>query len=293
MTQSASGAANPKGSVVPDEPTNPTPAKAGEGAEDRKPKASRSKPTKILPTDRIAFQKQLDLLRAYAAASNSGAKAVSNKDVADMMKMADTTASTANSFFSAMGMLTRTDTGFVPSTEVVAFNRAYQWKPETASHQLAPLITGSWFGETLLPKLGFGPMEEEEAIARLAQVAAAGPEYKSQLRLCFDYLEAAGLISRDGSQLRLNRSSGTIETLPVTDAAPVADAAQEVNGRQKPGAVATSFEQASPNAFRFSVDINVDLNELSDWPADRIKALFEGIAIVLTAKSGLEKQTAK
>src|SRR5579863_8993712 len=70
--------------------------------------AASSKPTKFLPTDRITFSRQLDILRAWAAASGPLGKAVANNDVADIVKMQASTVSLANAFFASVGLLTRT-----------------------------------------------------------------------------------------------------------------------------------------------------------------------------------------
>ena len=45
-------------------------------------------PTKKLPTDRLAFDKQIALLRGWVAASGATGKAVGNKEVAEIVKMA-------------------------------------------------------------------------------------------------------------------------------------------------------------------------------------------------------------
>jgi len=256
-----------------------------------KARPARSKPTKVLPTERIAFGKQLDLLRAYAAASGTAGKPVTNKEVADFMKMADTTASTANTFFCALGFLQRTENGFVPNADVTNFSRAWDWKPENASHELAPSVRASWFGELLLPKLAFGPIEEDEALARLAQASAAGPEHRNPLRLCLDYMEAANLIVRDGSIIRLNRNApqSQPEIPPAQQEAVPTD--RIVRGGTQ-GALSTSFEQQGGDVVRFNIAVNVDLAEMRDWPPERIAAFFAGIAQVLAAKGGLERKTA-
>lgn len=250
-------------------------------------KAPKSKPTKPLPTARIAFTKQLDVLRAYAAISGQSAKPATNKEVGDIMKMVETTVSMGNAFFCAIGLLQRTDAGFVPSSEVMNYSRAYAWKPEGAAHQLSPAIRAAWFSEALLPKLGFGPLEEDDALARLAQTAAAGPEYRNQLKVCLEYMEAAGIITRDGTILRLNKDSALPKAAETVDTAPTPEP-----GQTKPGSVATGFTQ-SANLFQFHIDINVDLNELREWKPERIAALFAGIAQVISAKGGLEQNTAR
>src|SRR5438132_962394 len=90
-------------------------------------------PNKPIPTDRLTVPKQLDLLRAWAAASGPNGKPVTNRDVAAIVKMAETTTSLANAFFTAMGFLQKTSTGYLPAQEVLNYNRAYGWNPQTAA----------------------------------------------------------------------------------------------------------------------------------------------------------------
>src|SRR6266446_1936686 len=108
---------------------------------------------KLLPTVRIALPRQFDLLRAWAAASGPSKKPVQLADAAEIVKMAANTITLANPFFCDVGLLQRQDGGFVPSDEVVAFSRGYEWNPETAAQKLAPLLAATWFGQALMPKL--------------------------------------------------------------------------------------------------------------------------------------------
>src|SRR5579863_6726568 len=79
------------------------------------------KPTKTLPTDRINPPKQLDILRAYAAASNNGTKPATVNEVAEIVKMAPSTVALVNAFFSSIQVLQRADTGaYTPSGDVIA-----------------------------------------------------------------------------------------------------------------------------------------------------------------------------
>ena len=56
----------------------------------------------------------------------------------------------------------RSDGGFVPSQEVKEFLHFHSWKPEEAPWKLAPLLRDSWIGKTLVPKLRFRDMAEDE-----------------------------------------------------------------------------------------------------------------------------------
>jgi hypothetical protein len=252
-----------------------TPADKGRGA----------KPTKPLPTSRIAYQKQIDILRAYAIATEAnGGKAVTNNEVAAIVKMAATTLPHANGFFFEIGLLQRAEGGYIPAQEVLNFHRAYAWNPETAPHKLAPAMQGTWFGQILLPRLSFRHMDESEALAVLAEASAATPEYKGQLALLLNYLETVGLIEREGGLVRAAKSPP--QSYSPSPASP--SPSPEIASRET-GAVATSFNRQKTPGVQFQINVDVDMKEFATWTPDRISAFFAGVAQVLSAKGAIEK----
>lgn len=184
-----------------------------------------SKPKrKILPTPRIAFGKQMDLLRAYAAASGSERRPVGNSDTAPYVSLSKSTVSLANPFFTDIGLVERAGGGFVPSQEVVKFAQAYEWDADGAARELAPILERAWFGQALLPRLGFAPMSEKEALKIIDSAAEAGPKYEGQLRIILEYLEAAGLIEREGTNVQsgaVRSPQPSAEATPRTPTEPV------------------------------------------------------------------------
>jgi hypothetical protein len=167
-------------------------------------KANKAK-RKILPTPRIAFGKQLDLLRAFAAASGPEKRPVGNADTSQFVGLSASTVSLANPFFADVGLIERVGGGFVPSKEVVNFAQAFEWDADGASRELGPVFENSWFGSALLPRLGFASLPEKEALQIIDGAAEAGLKYKNHLRILLDYLEVAGLIQRQ---------DGTVRTAP-------------------------------------------------------------------------------
>src|SRR5207249_1707754 len=99
------------------------------------------------------------------------------KDVAGIVKMVPTTLYLVNPFFVDIGLLQRAEGGFLPAPEVVNYQLAFQWSPESASQKLAPLIEKTWFAQKLMPKLRFRVTEEKEAVTDLAMAASAGTKY--------------------------------------------------------------------------------------------------------------------
>jgi hypothetical protein len=140
----------------------------------------------------------LDILRAYAA---EGGKPVTNETVAGLVGIAASTASLANPFFADIGLVERVNGAYQASPAVQNFARVHRWDAENAPRELAPLLKETWFAERLLPRLAYSAVSEREALTELDKEAQAGPEYLAQLRILLDFLEAAGLILRDGSMV--------------------------------------------------------------------------------------------
>jgi len=261
------------------------------GRKPPKRKARREvKLTKILPTDRIGFDKQLDILRAYAACSAQGSKSVTLEELAGVMKMAPTTVTMANPFLSSIGFIVRTDSGYMPSSEVLGFLRAYEWNRDTAAFKLAPIVENAWFYTAIKSQLEFGSIEEETVITTLGDSATAGPEYKKALKTLIEYMLAAGLVQRDGGQLRIVRQAA----IPAAgDASPPkveSPKAGVPDPETKNRIVNTSFSKTAEGAVHFNVSVRVEMAEFAGWQSDRISAFFSGIAEVLKAKTGIETE---
>ena len=252
--------------------------------EQQKPLTKKSKPVEVLPSARIKFENQLDLLRAYAAASSEGQKTVSNKDVANLVNLAESTVSLGNAFFSETGLIIKAGGGYYPSSEVLNYHQAHKWQPEKASEKLAPLLRGSWFSQCLTPSLEMRDLDERDALAKLAEKAKVDPSRKAQLRMLVDYLEVAGIIERKNDHIALVKiSPKSSSTRPPMAGKTKAESITPIArpGLTEGGGLALDFK------------IHVDMKEISRWSPERITAFMSGIAQVLAAQSGSEKDTEK
>jgi hypothetical protein len=282
----------PAEETVSEQPT-PSAPPAPQGEPGPQPqKVAKPKPTQILPTDRFIFNKQLNVLRAYGVASSFGSKPTRINDVANIVKMTASTVSMANPFFIDIGLLLKSGMGYVPAPEVIAFARAYEWNPEAAAHKLAPLLEQTWFAQELLPRLTFGQMDESGAVADLAHTAGAGPEYRNQIRILIDYLEAGGLVQRDGDFLRKPAASHRASATNQERTTPQ-PAAEQRDAQPSRTSVSTVFTQAAEGVVQFHISVKVDMSEFAGWQPDRIAAFFGGIAQVLAAKGAVEKGAAE
>ena len=281
---------NPSLRPVPvNDPPATNTARAGQKKKPAKKeaKAEKPKPTRTLPTDRINPSKQLEVLRAYAAASDLGTKSATVGAVAEMMKMASSTLALMHPFFASIGLLQRTDTGaYTPSLDVVNFLRSYDWNAETASHKLAGPMKDAWFGQALCARLRFKNIDEDEAISLLGESCGASRDYESQLRTIIDLMELCGVVQRDGHQIRAVKENDA-PSATGTSTEPAASI-ENMTAKSAPK-IATTFVQATGGSIQFGVNLQVDMQELATWRPDRITAFFAGVAQVLAAKASVER----
>ncbi|HTE76733.1 MAG TPA: hypothetical protein VK653_08315, partial [Xanthobacteraceae bacterium] len=232
---------------------NATPAPDDDTSDDKA-----KSPTKRLPTYRIKFTKQLEIIRVYGIKSQNG-KAAHYKDVGEMVGIHANTVSLMVGFLVENGFLERNGDATLATKPVIDFALAHNWSTESAPRKLAPIIRNSWFGKILLEKLAFRSMNEDEAIADLAGEIAAEPEYKPQIGTLIEYAVATGLVRRDGSQLSL----GDEATAPSPEtSAPRAERIQTMPEQRddpsprSPASVATGFMNTE-GAVQFHVSIKV------------------------------------
>jgi hypothetical protein len=238
-------------------------------------RSQREKPSRVLPTDRIAFSKQLDILRAYAIVSGLSGKRVTNDEVSRTVKMAASTVSLANTFFSDIGLIQKSEGGYVPSMDVINFTRAYESTPSVAAHRLSPTLEKSWFFQLLSTRLDLRSLPQDEALEILGEEITSERDYSTQLTLLLDYLDASGLIIRDGAIIKSRnrdqkRASVERPLQSITDSS---------------GSLPLNSTKAADGGIEFSFSVKLTVDEISTWGPDRIAALFGGIAQILSAKN--------
>lgn len=189
--------------------------------DDSQVKSVKMKPVKVLPTDRLGFEKQLSVLKACVAASGAENNPVTNNQVSDIVGWHSGTISNCNPFFNEVGLLNRDGNKQRPSEELIAYVGRLDWEPELAGLKLAPLLEKTWFAKSLLPKLAFRTLTRDEAVGYLADEAKASKEYKPQLEMLLEYLHIAGIVNIDGNSVilakRTNPNNGGVEENKIRD----------------------------------------------------------------------------
>lgn len=251
----------------------------------KKPKQVRPKAAKVLPTDRIAFPTQLDILRAYGVSGRSG-EPVTNTVLAKMVDLSAATISLGNAFFADIGFIGRAENGFVPAQDLIAMASAYDFDTARAPKKLAPILERSWVWEAVRARSSFRPVDEKEVMALIAEAAGASGEHKPQIKMLLDYLEIAGLLERDGQQLKAAKlDRGPTESAPTPKPKDVPIEASIAG---------SSAVSATPNRgrggiqFSFSIDLTVE--DITAMEADQMTALLQGFATIMAAKKTLDSK---
>lgn len=179
---------------------------SGQSVAFRNPK--KSKPTQVLPSDRLTTDKQLEALRAFVVASEAEGGAVTNDQAGKIVAMSGQTVVVTNAFFTDIGLLIRADSGrFTPSQAAKEYQAAYAWDPSTAGAKLAPAFRDTWFTKALLPRLKMRAFTKTEAMAFLAEACKASPEYQWRLGMILEFLNAAGLLALAGDEVKAGSGS--------------------------------------------------------------------------------------
>jgi hypothetical protein len=196
-----------------------------------------------------------------------------------------------NAFFSSIGLLVKSEGGYTPAEEVTAFLRAWEWNKETAAQKLAPVLSRAWFYDAIASKLEFGARSEAECLQDMGDAANASQEYRANLRILLEYLNAAGLIQREGEMVK----KGGVSMAPATPQASSSETATVTPQKQTIN-VGDSLSNPMPSLFgttegqvQFNIAVKVNMGEFATWQADRIAAFFNGIAQVLAAKAKVEQ----
>jgi hypothetical protein len=185
------------------------------------PKATRGRSSlaKVLPTDRLSFEKQRELLRAFAAEyTANGGQPVTNEKAGEIIGLSGSTISQTNGFFADVGIVTRAEQGgFIPSAEVIEYNNACQWDESEARTKLRPLFERTWFYRCLVPRLHLSPQSKTICLSVLASESKASQEHNERLENLISFLELAGIISESGGTVSLQQAKPFIQSAPKED----------------------------------------------------------------------------
>lgn len=200
--------------------TNEATSIEGKAEQSAETRTKRTTLIKVLPTDRIAFEPQAELLRAFAAVYvSNGGQPVTNEQAGEVLtkKLSGSTVTQVNGFFCDVGLLLRSEkgTGFIPSQEVVEYNAACQWDESEARLKLRPVFEKTWFYRCLIPRLQLSAQSQGTCIALLANESKATTEHDEKLKNLLRFLELAGIISTTGGTITLLQNKPIVPSPPT------------------------------------------------------------------------------
>jgi hypothetical protein len=124
--------------------------------------------------------------------------------------MVGSTVAMTNPFFASIGLLKRLAVGtYIPSKSVIAYFNACARNPKTAGAELLHVFQDAWFGQVIMPKLKFSPMDEQSVLSALRDASGAGEDQSKALGFILDFMERVQVIERNGDQVKLTPLSST------------------------------------------------------------------------------------
>jgi hypothetical protein len=249
----------------------------------------KQRPDRSLPTDRLSFEKQVEVLRSIAQLSGSNRRPVTAEALSNAIGLKGNTGGLSNKFFMDSGWVDFAGRGNYTAAEpLLEFHRALNFEPENhhgARQHLQDPVRGSWYWAEVHPLLEGGSVKESVVLYELSKAAGAA-DRRPQLLLILQWLEWVGLVQRDGEMVSLPTSPSSevpdSET-SVDEAAGTVDSSsnQRDVGESRPSekvadATAQSPAGVDPSAlvsFNFSVRITAD--DAAKMSNENLRSLLE------------------
>lgn len=282
--------------------TEPTSLRAVDDGDAQRPTRSpqRSRPDRGLPTDRLSFDAQQEVLRAFGTLSGPTKRSIDTPTLARAVSASASSAGLCNRFFVGAGWLERESKGKYRATDaLLQFNRGRGQdgihETDAVTH-LADAASSAWFWQVLAPMLVDGPIPKHHAVLALSQEAGAGVGHEPQLENLLLWLEFIGLIQiEDGTVTAVESTpSGTSNDDDVGaessngDRSTAGPPAQETDKRQPTGGtVQKPTTQHTPRrtdfVLSFDVSFRMTAGDLAELSPDQIRALLEAVGQVAAA----------
>lgn len=254
---------------------------------------SKARPERPIPTDRLRFDNQLEVLKAVASLSGNSRRGVSAETMSAAIGLKGGTGGLNSRFFRFVNWFESVGRGeYTASPGVLAYAQHINVDPEghvAAAAGMRAEMRRSWVWEVVGPLLESGqPIREKALLLPLAQAAGA-QNHTAQLETIVEWLVWVGLVVRDGESIRLTEAEQPGASAPVDEtsadggevATPEADAAADQDAAQS-----MSVQPASPTraavdneaiiSFNISVRLTADdVQHLSDEQMQFVMGLAE------------------
>jgi hypothetical protein len=248
---------------------------------------SRPRASKSLPTDRLKFEAQVELLGRFARLSGHGKRAVTSEEVAQAHGVSPNTASLNNGFYVESGWLERTGRGrYVATDALLEYSRRVQFDPSNAAKAaglLAAPARNSWYWRALEAQLQHGHLPRPEALVILSSEADAVNDYRPQLENILEWLRFLCLISTEGDNISLaeiDPTSAARDDNLATDDLAQKDHAEKPDEEKPHLARARSKGDERDVVLALNFELRLTSSDLAALAPDQIRALYDAVGAV-------------
>ncbi len=216
---------------------------------DAVPKKDSKLSVKGLPYRDVAFERQIEILKAYPVIYASKKQPLSYKDFSGQVGVHPSKVSGCNNFFKEVGLLSESGHGtYVPSEKLIEFSRLVSIDESSAKSLLFEAISSS---EAFTKLSNIFKIRSELSQVDLEK-ALTGAFYATdghlpEIKKLIEFFAYVGAINSDGSVYRFSTTSGSSASVPViTDPKPSSQSDKKI--------VNSVVKESS------AVTINVNLN---------------------------------
>lgn len=203
----------PTETQLPQESTSPSQAEEGVEATTERTRRIRLRPTLPLPSARMKFEKELEMLRAYVSQSKSGTNPVDFKEVAKLIDIDDTAISSSKKFWEEIGALIRVSQGkHKPSTSIIRWANKVDFDPNEANAILHTVFDGAWFGAKIREALEVNRQLDKERLTVVVANIAGGEKNATgpRVRLLMEMLLKTGYLRETEEGSITMAAAGTV-----------------------------------------------------------------------------------
>ena len=263
------------------------------GGDEARPSRSpqRSRPNRGLPTDRLRFDVQLNILQTMGRLSGSNKRPVDSDMVAQATRLSTATAGLCNRFFTESGWIEQVSKGkYVAADALLEYLRRDGVGASDATVPLADALRGSWVWEEIGPFVTDGGAPVGDVIVTLSRAAGAESGHVPQLENLLEWLDFVGLIIREGERVLPVRATSAPPPTPETPANPTEQQSsaapdEKPAGEREPARPSVqeptkNRDQQAEFVLTFNVSVNMTASDLARLSPDQIRALYEAVGTV-------------
>lgn len=242
-----------------------------------RPKLRSGPPKKILPTNKLALKRQLEILQASVNLFETTRKPFRFEEIGSLLNMPLTTVQQVRTFFRASGLWQKEGrAGFIPSRPAIEYYHAHQSSPDDAAKKLNPLLNRAWFAEVLRSVLVSGQAQIEKVVNLLLHEAELSADQQGQAKNLLYLMAQTGILEIDGSLIRKGALFPQEKTKPSSGEAKTSKS-PPVNSDK---GLRVENKTGENNAVEIRISIAPAV--LAGWDAEKLQAFFGGIANLLS-----------